>query len=125
MEHIAMVATDKQTNNEELLQLAITTAKNGQQDSARVMFQQVWSRDKRSERAMVWLAKLAKTPEEKREWLNRLLKVNPEHEAARIALKKMEHERAARDNRTLLLFGAVAVIMILIVVVVLALALAG
>lgn len=108
------VSDNKQTNNEELLQLAIKAAKNNQKDGARVMFRQVWQRDKRSETAMIWLAKLAKTPKERQEWLTRVIKVNPTNETAKDALAKMKHNRAAGENRTLLLFGVVAVVMIVL-----------
>lgn len=110
-----MVAPDsKQMNNEELLQLAIKTAKNGQKDPARVMFRQVWTRDKRSETAMIWLAKLAKTPKERQEWLQRVLKVNPHNEAAKHELDKLRRSSTAMENRTLLLFGVLAFVMIVL-----------
>lgn len=121
-----MVASDnKQTNNEELLQLAIKTAKAGQKDPARVMFRQVWSRDKRSEPAMIWLAKLAKTPRERQEWLHRVLKVNPTNEAAKHELEKLKRSTVASENRTLLLFGTVAFVMIVVGVAIAVLILSG
>lgn len=110
-----MVATDnKQINNEELLQLAIKAAKSGQKEGARVMFRQVWTRDKRSETAMFWLAKLATSEKERQEWLQRILKVNPNNEQAKNALDKMQYKRAASENRTLLLFGAVAAVLLVV-----------
>lgn len=121
-----MAAGEKQhTNNEELLQMAIKAAKSGQKDGARVMLRQVWSRNKRDERAMIWLAKVANTPEERREWLNRVLQVNPENETAKKALAQMKRQDAATDNRLLVVFGAVAVVMVVLVVAVLILFLAS
>jgi hypothetical protein len=111
------VAVNKQaTNNEDLLQLAIKAAKGGQKDGAKVMFRQVYSRDKRNETAMMWLAKLAKSQKERVLWLNRVLAVNSDNEAAKQALERINYKRAASDNRIMLLFGAVAFVMIVITI---------
>jgi hypothetical protein len=111
------VAVNKQaTNNEDLLQLAIKAAKDGQKDGAKVMFRQVYSRDKRNETAMMWLAKLAKSQKERVLWLNRVLAVNSDNEAAKQALERINYKRAASNNRTILLFGAVAFVMIVITI---------
>jgi hypothetical protein len=104
------------TNNEELLQLAIRAARSGQTDGARVMLRQVYTNDRRNETAMLWLAKTARTQKERRQWLDRTLQVNPNNQAAQNALKRMTYRKAASENRTLLLFGAVAVVMIVVVI---------
>jgi hypothetical protein len=110
-------------NREELLQLAIKTAQGGNTRPARLMFEQVLRQDKDNERAMMWLAQLAENKTERREWLKRVLNVNPNNETARDALKKMAYRRSAKDNRVLLVFGVLAaVLIVLAVVVVLALA---
>ena len=108
------MAVENGTDNEELLQLAIKAAKTGQKDGAKVMFRQVFQRDKRNETAMLWLAKLAKSPKERQQWLKRVLNVNPDNTAAQNAMEKIKYNRAASDNRTMILFGAVAVVMIVI-----------
>ncbi|MDX1995527.1 MAG: hypothetical protein SF029_24295 [bacterium] len=113
---VVAVSENRQTNNEELLQLAIKAAKSGQKDSARVMFRRVWDSDRRSETAMMWLAKLSKSQKERQEWLTRVIKVNPNNETAKEALRKMQRTRAASENRTLLLFGMVAVVMIVLAI---------
>jgi hypothetical protein len=110
-------------NREELLQLAITAAKAGNKRPARLMFEQVLKQDKNNERAMMWMAKISDNKDERREWLQRVLGVNPNNEAARDALKKMAYRRSAKDNRVLLTFGVLAgVLLVLAIVVVLALA---
>jgi len=106
---------NSQTNNEELLQMAIKTAKSGNKDSARVMLRQVHQRDRSNETAMLWLAKVARTREERESWLNRILEQNPDNETAKKALEKMAYKQAARDNRTIVMFGAVAAVMLIIV----------
>lgn len=105
-------------NREELLQLAIRAAKNGNRESARVMFRQVLDEDKRNERAMMWMAKLAGSKNERRQWLNRVLLINPNQYAAKNALRKMQYSSSARDNRVLIIFGVVAGVLIILGVVV-------
>lgn len=113
-------------NREELLQLAINAARAGNHKPARLMFEQVLKQDKNNERALMWLAKIAETKAERREWLMRVLNVNPNNDVARDALKRMAYKRSARDNRVLLTFGVLAgVLIVLAVVIVLALASRG
>ncbi len=110
-------------NREELLQLAITAAKAGNKRPARLMFEQVLKQDKGNERAMMWMAKIADNKNERREWLQRVLSINPNNDSARDALKKMAYSRSAKDNRVLITFGVLAgVLIVLAVVVVIALA---
>ena len=45
---------NQQPNREQLLQMAINSAKSGNRDGARMMLRQVLSEDKRNERAMMW-----------------------------------------------------------------------
>ncbi len=118
-----MAAVDsKRTNNEELLNLAIQSAKRGDKEAARNLLRRVWDSDKRNERAMLWMAKLARNPKEQREWLTRILQNNPDNEAAKKALEHMQHSHAARENRILLMFGAVAVVMFVLILAILIIA---
>ncbi|GAB4511412.1 MAG: hypothetical protein OHK0046_09440 [Anaerolineae bacterium] len=117
---MARKAEQTYTNDEELLQLAIKAAKSGQKDGARVMLRQVYTSNRRNETALLWLAKIARNDKERRDWLNKLVELNPDHQLARKALKNMEYQTEASDNRTLLLFGAVAVVMLLLVVAIIA-----
>lgn len=104
------------TNNEQLLHMAIETARSGQHEGAKVMFLQVWEANKRNEEAMLWLAKLAKDKSERRKWLERVVAVNPDNTTAKKALAKMARSKAANENQMLLLFGAATVIMIVVLV---------
>ena len=113
-----MTDGEKQPNREELLQMAIRTAKAGNREGARVMLRQVLSEEKRNERAMMWMAKIATNKGERRQWLERALDINPENSQARSALKKMQYRRSARENRTLVIFGVVVVVLIILAVVV-------
>lgn len=118
-----MSSSSNQPNREELLQMAIRSAKAGNKEGARVMFRQVLSEDKRNERAMIWMAQIAPSKAERKQWLERVVDVNPDNNQARQALKKMAYKRSARENRTLLIFGVVAgVLLVLLLVVVVAIA---
>lgn len=101
-------------NREELLQLAIGAAQAGNKESARVMFRQVLNEDSRNERALMWMAKLAKTKAERRQWLTRVLQVNPLQKSAKDALRRMDYKRSARDNRVLVIYGFIAVLLIIV-----------
>lgn len=105
-------------NREELLQMAIRTAKQGNAEAARAMFSRILTEDKRNERALMWMAKLSDSKSERRQWLEKALDVNPANEIARDALKKMDYKTTASDNRTLLVFGMLAGIMIVLALVV-------
>ncbi len=113
-----------QPNREELLQMGIRAAKDGNHDGARIFFEQVLNQDKRNERAMMWMAKIATDNKaERKKWLEKTLEVNPDNLQARDALKKMAYVRSATENRTLLMFGmVVGVLIVLALVVVIGLA---
>jgi Tfp pilus assembly protein PilF len=107
-------------NREELLHLAIRTARQNPQ-GARVMFQQVLAEDKRNERALLWMASLSKKKQERREYLQRALKVNPRSRAALREMERLDRQEKARANRTLIYGGLLivaAVLLIILVVVV-------
>lgn len=103
-------------DNEQMLQLAARALQAGNKEGARMMFRQVYERDNRNERALYGLARVAKTPAERTQYLKRLLKVNPQHEGARTLMKKLRYKRAANENRTLLIGGAAVVTLIVLVV---------
>jgi hypothetical protein len=108
-----------QPNREELLQMAINAAKNGQRDGARVMFRQILSQDKKNERALMWMAKLAGSKKDRIHWLNLAIAANPNNSTARDALAQMDYKEKASQNKILLLGGvALAVVLIVAVLVV-------
>lgn len=111
------IMASNQTNTEELLQLAIRAAKDGQRDGARMMLQQVLQRSPKNETAMMWMARMANTKKERIHWLERVLEYNPDNAAAQKALHKIQYAQQAANNRTLMLFGAVAVVLFVLIVV--------
>ena len=97
-------------NREELVQLGIQTARSGNRQSARVIFQRVLAEDPRHERALLWMAYLARDKVEKRRFLLKALKANPNNSSARQELQRMARAEKVRTNRTLLLGGLVVVV---------------
>jgi len=112
-------------NREELLQLAIRAAQAGNNEGARVMFRQVLSEDRQNERAMMWLAKLAVTRAERRQWLTRVLRANPRQQSAKDALRRMDYKRSARDNRVLVMYGVIIALLVIVGIAAVALVLSG
>jgi thioredoxin-like negative regulator of GroEL len=105
-------------NREQLLQMAITSARAGNKDGARMMLRQILSEDRRNERALLWMAKVARNAQERRQWLERVLDVNPDNEQASQQLRKMAYRTSARQNRTLLIFGVIVGVLIVLLLVV-------
>lgn len=110
------------TTNEELLQLGIQAVKRKDFQNARVLLLQVYERDRRNEIVMMWLAKIAPSRDEKIQWLERVLDVNPDNDNAKTGLDKLKYKQASDENRTLLLFGGIAAVMIVLVLVIIIIA---
>lgn len=92
-------------NREELLQMAVRAAKQGQRDGARMMLRKILMEDKRNERALMWMAKISRNNKERRQWLDRILMMNPDNQSAISALEHLEYEEQADRNRTLMRVG--------------------
>jgi hypothetical protein len=105
---------DDSLNLEDLVQMGIRTAKTNPQ-GAKVMFQQVLGKDRRNERALLWMAYLTRDQAEQRRYLLQVLKVNPKNATAKKALRKMANQEKARANRTLF-YGVVAIFLLLLLI---------
>jgi Tfp pilus assembly protein PilF len=114
MESFEQNESGQAPNREQLLQMAIATAKTGNRDGARMMLNQVLEQDRRNERAMLWMARITKSSKERRQWLERVLDVNPDNEQAQTQLRKMKYRSSAQQNRTLLLFGVVVGVLVVL-----------
>ena len=113
--------SDNSPNREELLQMAIEAARAGQKDGARVIFRQILEQDKRNQRAMMWMAKLADSKVERVHWLEMVVNTHPDNVGARKELNRIRYRRAARENRTLVIFGIIAAVLIIAFVIAIAL----
>ena len=108
------------TNLEELIQRGIRTAREGNAQGARRMFEAVLAVNKREERAWLWLASLAETKDEKRGYLETVLKLNPKNDVAHRALANMEDNRSNTDRQTLRIgLAVVGVLVVLVLIVIL------
>jgi thioredoxin-like negative regulator of GroEL len=109
-------------NLEHLLQLGIRTAKSGNVQSARMMFQQVLDQDKRNERAWLWMASIADNEVDRRRYLETVLDINPRNEQARKYIAALEQALQSTEGSSLSLGIKllVAIIAILVVVFVIA-----
>ncbi len=88
-------------NLEQLLQLGIRAAREGNKQNARVIFQQVLDSDKGNERAWLWMASVAENDIDRRRFLETVLRINPRNEKAKQYLASMENRKATSENRTL------------------------
>jgi hypothetical protein len=90
-------------NLEDLLRLGITTAKAGNKEGARVIFQQVIANDKRNERAWLWLASVEDSPIERRRILQTVLEMNPNNANARKLLAAMDNVVASGEKQSMII----------------------
>ena len=79
----------KNPNLEDLMRLGVRTARAGNRDGARVIFQQVLDTDKRNEVAWLWMASLADNNIDRRRYLETVLKINPTNGTAAKQLGQM------------------------------------
>ncbi|HVO43151.1 MAG TPA: hypothetical protein VMT34_11025 [Aggregatilineales bacterium] len=113
---------DKAPNLEEFMQLGIRTAKDGNMDNARVIFQKVLDSDKHNERAWLWMAYVAENDTKRRQYLETVLRLNPNNLSAHKYLDAMDAavDRVEGNSMTLgfMILGALVVILVLIGVVI-------
>ncbi|MHB8628317.1 MAG: tetratricopeptide repeat protein [Aggregatilineales bacterium] len=113
--------SDATPNLEQLLQMGIRTAREGNRQGAKMMFERVLATNSNDERAWLWLASMAKDEDDTegaKRYLETVLKINPNNEVAQKALAAMEGTRARSEGRTLR-FG-LAVVATLVILVILA-----
>ncbi|MBN1562454.1 MAG: hypothetical protein JXA10_01345 [Anaerolineae bacterium] len=101
-------------NLEQLMQIGIQTAREGHKPNARVIFQQILDVDKQNERALLWMAAVAATPEDRLRYLNTVLRINPNNRTAKKQLESMKRKKASNNSQVMRygLFFLVAVIIL-------------
>jgi Response regulators consisting of a CheY-like receiver domain and a winged-helix DNA-binding domain len=77
-----------------LVQRGVTASREDKKEFARQCFEQALSYDDRNETALLWLASVADTPEEKIEHLEKVLAINPENETAQTSLQTIRHQQS-------------------------------
>lgn len=103
-----------QPNREELYQMAVSAARNGQKQGARMMFRRILSENPGDERVLIWMAKLANNTTDRRKWLERVLELNPDNETALRVIGQMQHHGMADRNKALFRIGIVAYVVVVI-----------
>ncbi len=116
-----------QPNREELFQMAINAARHRQHQGARIILRRILSEDRRSVRAMLWMARLARSDRERRAWLDHVLAVEPDNRTALDAIHHMTYALAAARNRALyrIAVGLYVTLVLIIAFIIVALAFAG
>ena len=99
---------------EDLMQMGIQAARQGNRPSARLFFQQVLDADKQNERAWLWMASVAEI-----RFLKTVLRLNPANSAARDELERMRRRRET-GNTLVLKYGfmGLAVFLVLFAIVI-------
>jgi len=92
---------DNTPNLEQLMQLGIQSARNGNTENARVIFQQVLDADKQNERAWLWMAAVAETPADRLRYLNTVLRINPNHPTALREIKQFQEKQESSTGQTI------------------------
>ncbi len=109
----------KNPNLDDLMRLGVRTAKAGNRDNARVIFQQVLDLDKRNEAAWLWMASLAENKIDRRRYLETVLQLNPGNQRAARQLALMDQAVKTSEG------ASIRVGVMILAVLVLALALVG
>ena len=109
----------KNPNLDDLMRLGVRTAKAGNKQNARVIFQQVLDLDKRNEAAWLWMASLAENSVDRRRYLETVLQLNPGNQTAAKQLAVMDQAVKSSEG------ASMRVGIMILAVLILALALVG
>jgi thioredoxin-like negative regulator of GroEL len=104
-------------NLEQLLQMAASTLKRGNQEGARVLVQQVLDADNRNDRAWVLLAYTTNSLVDRRRYLRTALRLNPENKAAKRGLDKLKQARSKSENQAMY-YGTIGLVIVLVITVI-------
>lgn len=102
-------------NLEQLMQLGIQTARQGNNENARVIFQQVLDADSHNERAWLWMAAVAETPVDRVRYLNSVLRINPNNKAAQRELNRLRKGQESSTSQVLV-YGGIGLALILLLI---------
>jgi len=70
-------ALSQEPDLQQLLRDAITAAREGDKERARILFEEIVAEDPQNEKAWFWLASVAETDEERRVYLGNVVQINP------------------------------------------------
>ena len=95
------------------MRLGVRTAKAGNKEGARVIFQQVLDSDKRNERAWLWMAFVADNDIDRRRYLETVLTLDPKNKIAGKQLAQMD--KAIRGTEGASLRLGVMIVTVLVI----------
>ncbi len=98
------------------MRLGARTAKSGNKEGARVIFQQVLDSDKRNVRAWLWMASLADNVIDRRRYLETVLHLDPENAIAQKQLNEMDRMNQSTEGNSMR-FGIMIVAVLVIALV--------
>lgn len=76
------------------LQQAIRLIRGGNKEAGRQLLIEILDADERNETAWLWMSAVVESDDLRRECLQEVLRLNPDHEAARRGLEKLEQQQA-------------------------------
>src|SRR5579859_4517667 len=91
----------KNPNLDDLLRLGIQTAKAGNKDNARVIFQKVLDADKRNVPAWLWMAALSDDNIKRRAYLETVLRLDHNNATAKKQLAALDQAVSRVENASL------------------------
>ncbi len=107
----------EEQNLETLMQMAINTARRGNKETAKGMFNQVLNMDRRNERAWLWLAAVEEDQTERRRILQTVLSINPNNKKAQELIAAMDRA-IERSEQASMAFGIRLILIVIAVLVV-------
>ena len=94
-------ALSQEPDIQQLMRDAITAAREGDKERARILFEEIVAQDPQNEKAWFWLASVAETDEERRVYLGNVVQINPNNERAQALLAKLEARQEHRPKSSL------------------------
>jgi hypothetical protein len=103
-------------NPEQLLQLGIQSARQGQKQAAQMIFQQVLDLDKQNERAWLWMASVVDDRAERMRCLETVLRINPNNARAQQEMDRILKSQQSSNSQVLRYGGIILAILLVLVV---------
>jgi ferric-dicitrate binding protein FerR (iron transport regulator) len=100
------------------MRLGRRAAEDGNKDTARMIFNQVLDIDMRHIGAWMWLAYLADSRPDQRQYLQQVLQIDPNNQKAKAQLQKLDRELASADRSSLGIGVSILILMVAAVLVV-------
>ena len=104
-------------NLEQILQMGITAAKEGNAQGARIYFERVINQSPSDGRVWLWMASIATDEIERRRCLETVLKLDPNNEMARRYLTNIENRRSTGEGQTLRIGLIILAILVIVLVI--------